>query len=233
MLLDNCTNLGPMARPSVPLISKQSAVEAALRLIDERGLKGLNMRALGAELGVNAASLYHHFENKEAIERAVGEYVLDTARLTIQPDVDWRTALIQAEVAYRKGLLRHPNALALLLHLPADGTAQAFWNSLVDATRREGIPDAILATLVRALHRLTVGFAIVAMGDTEEASPPPWVAMIQGGPDDDDAFALACSALLDGFLARQGLPTTAATKGGRARGRAKPRQPAAPASAKR
>ena len=39
----------------------------ATELLDEVGVEGLSMRALGARLGVEAMSLYHHVPNKEAL----------------------------------------------------------------------------------------------------------------------------------------------------------------------
>lgn len=40
---------------------------AALAIIDEEGLPALNMRRLGASLGVDAMALYRHLPNKQAI----------------------------------------------------------------------------------------------------------------------------------------------------------------------
>jgi AcrR family transcriptional regulator len=55
-----------MVRPIVPLISRQGAVHAALGIIDARGLSGLSIRALGAELGVNGASLYYTSKTRQS-----------------------------------------------------------------------------------------------------------------------------------------------------------------------
>ena len=40
---------------------------AALRLVDGEGMGALSMRRLGAELGVDPMSIYHHLPGKEAV----------------------------------------------------------------------------------------------------------------------------------------------------------------------
>lgn len=54
-------------------LSRERIVAAALELVDERGLEGLTMRALGRKLGVEAMALYHYFPSKGALIEAIGE----------------------------------------------------------------------------------------------------------------------------------------------------------------
>jgi AcrR family transcriptional regulator len=196
-----------MARPSVPLISRQGAVEAALGIIDARGLSGLSIRAMGAELGVNGASLYYHFENKAELEMAIAEWVLDTARLPVRPETDWRSSIIEANVAYREALLCHPNAVPLLLRLPLEAVAHPYWDSLVEATRREGLPDAALAVLTRALLSHAIGSAILVQRGMVDDGEPPWAALEDKDLDETASFVAASRAMLEGILAKHGLPT--------------------------
>jgi AcrR family transcriptional regulator len=196
-----------MARPIVPLISRQGSVQAALRIIDARGLTGLSIRALGAELGVNGASLYYHFENKAELEMAIAEWVLDTARLPVRPDKDWRSSLIEAFVAYREAFLRHPNALPLLLRLPLGAVAHPYWDSLVEATRRDGLPDAALAVLTRGLVSHAIGSAILVQRGMVDDGVPPWAALEDKNVDETVSFVSASRAMLEGILAKHGLPS--------------------------
>jgi len=46
---------------------RDDIVAAARRLLDEHGVKGLAMRALGREVGVTAPTLYDYFPSKEAL----------------------------------------------------------------------------------------------------------------------------------------------------------------------
>ena len=54
-------------------LSRDRIVAAALDLVDEQGLEGLTMRALGRKLGVEAMALYHYFPSKDALIEAIGE----------------------------------------------------------------------------------------------------------------------------------------------------------------
>lgn len=196
-----------MARPSSPLISRANATVAALRIIDTEGLTGLSMRALGAVLGVNGASLYHHFDSKAAIEIAVAEYVLDTERLPIGPDDDWQTSLVRAQVAYRDALLRHPNALPLLLRLPGQPAMQSYFESLVGGARRDGVPADAMVQIVGGLQALAIGSAIIVQRRmTGDESSPAWMELAGTTPGGDaNTFADTCRALIDGVLAERGV----------------------------
>ncbi|HEX9547693.1 MAG TPA: TetR family transcriptional regulator [Acidimicrobiales bacterium] len=196
-----------MVRPIVPLISRQGAVQAALGIIDARGLSGLSIRALGAELGVNGASLYYHFENKAELEMAIAEWVLDTARVPVRPETDWRSSIFEAHVHYREALLRHPNAVPLLLRLPFRAVGQPYWDSLVEATRREGLPDAALAVLARGLVSHAIGSAILVQHGMVDDGTPPWAALEDKDVDETASFVAAGRAMLEGILAKHGLPS--------------------------
>jgi AcrR family transcriptional regulator len=51
--------------------TRTAILEAARDLLAERGLEALSMRAVARRVGVSATAIYHHFENKEALVRAV------------------------------------------------------------------------------------------------------------------------------------------------------------------
>lgn len=59
----------------VPL-SRERIVEAAMALVERRGLGGFTTRGLGAALGCEAMSLYHHFPSKQHLQDAMVERVI-------------------------------------------------------------------------------------------------------------------------------------------------------------
>jgi TetR/AcrR family tetracycline transcriptional repressor len=104
-----------MGRPKEPLIEVNRVVEVALEIIDETGLDGLNMRLLGRRLGVNSASLYHHFHNKDDILQAVREYIVRKAKVPARlANKPWDEQLMILGKAYRAGMANHPNAVLLV-----------------------------------------------------------------------------------------------------------------------
>ena len=59
-----------------PSLTKERVLQAAVDLADRDGLGALTMRRLGAELGVEAMSLYKHVANKEEILDRIVELVV-------------------------------------------------------------------------------------------------------------------------------------------------------------
>lgn len=114
---------GKMARMSTgerPTLDRELLAETALKLIDRDGLAALSMRKLGAELGVEAMSLYHYVKNKDDLL----DSVLD--RLYTEVDVLPKDSGIEWEAAIRHGLrslhdvlIRHPASVELFSSRPA------------------------------------------------------------------------------------------------------------------
>jgi AcrR family transcriptional regulator len=105
-----------MARPKVPLIDRAEVVAKALEIIDRDGLEGFSIRGIGRELGVNGASLYHHFSDKEAILHGVRMLIIRESRVADRPRPadSWQDYLRRTTTGYRRSLLRHPNAAVLV-----------------------------------------------------------------------------------------------------------------------
>ena len=59
-------DVGMISTARTPL-TRDRIIEAAVSYADENGVDDLSMRKLGAELGVEAMSLYNHVENKDDI----------------------------------------------------------------------------------------------------------------------------------------------------------------------
>ncbi|MGR6922261.1 TetR/AcrR family transcriptional regulator [[Actinomadura] parvosata] len=89
-----------------PLLTRESIVAEAVRLLDEEGLDNLSMRRLGSRLGAGATSLYRHVASKDellelALDAVYGELPL--------PDTgEWRTTVTEVARAMRATILRHP-----------------------------------------------------------------------------------------------------------------------------
>lgn len=104
-------------------LNRVRIARAALELTDEVGLPGLSMRKLGAALGVEAMSLYHHVANKDDLLDAVLEQLyLDIELPTHLPDDDWETAVRLGLKAFLDVLIGHPAALELFSMRPAPST---------------------------------------------------------------------------------------------------------------
>jgi AcrR family transcriptional regulator len=82
-----------MAYPK--LLSPEEILKMAVHLVEHGGADGLSLRAVAAELGVKAPSLYRYFPDKEALEVAVAEEILSVML------VEFRTASATSDTEIR------------------------------------------------------------------------------------------------------------------------------------
>lgn len=77
-----------MARkPADQSVSKEAIIRAAAAVLRRKGYEATTMKDIAAEVNLTAASLYHHFKNKNALLLAVLEEGMDYAIERIQPIV--------------------------------------------------------------------------------------------------------------------------------------------------
>ena len=96
-----------------PPLTTDRVLRAAVDLADREGLGALTMRRLGAELGVEAMSLYKHVANKEAILDGVVELIVSQIEIPSQ-DTPWKQAMRRRAVSARGVLASHTWAIGLL-----------------------------------------------------------------------------------------------------------------------
>lgn len=75
-----------MARkPADQSVSKDDIIQAAAEVLKQKGYEATTMKDIAAEVDLTAASLYHHFKNKNALLLAVLEGGMDYAIEHIRP----------------------------------------------------------------------------------------------------------------------------------------------------
>jgi len=129
-------------------LTRRRVADAALVLIDDRGLEGLSMRKLGASLGVEAMSLYNHVSNKDDLLHAVTDelYVKILAAYG-EPRGDWRSKARRMAAGYVHVAAEHPNAIPLLVERPVTTPRGQEFMSLVVSIFDDVTDDMRLAAL--------------------------------------------------------------------------------------
>ncbi|MFD9001805.1 TetR/AcrR family transcriptional regulator [Streptomyces sp. NPDC059582] len=89
-------------------LTKKQIVDTAIELLDEEGLEGLNMRALGKRLSSAATAVYWHVKNKDNLVLLAGDQVWDEIELPDLAAVDWRAAAVRMATGLHAMLARHP-----------------------------------------------------------------------------------------------------------------------------
>jgi TetR/AcrR family transcriptional regulator, tetracycline repressor protein len=206
-------------------LTRQKVIEAALQVMDREGLDGFNMRKLGAELGVEAMSLYNHIKNKDDLLDAVNETLILQAQYPQQPDVTPYQALWDFAHAYRDVLRAHPRVITLVAtrQLRTEPSL-AILERLLTTMHRAHISRLRALYAVNSLASFIIGHAFIDVaglavpGAEQEGDPmdiwrrlpvnhyPILQAAIHEFQqwDADDEFDYGLQTLLQGFLPPDG-----------------------------
>lgn len=133
---------------------RQDVVERAIAVLDERGIDGLTMRRLAADLGVQPGALYHHFAGKEALFAAIADEILRRGRRPAEI-MAWDAELQLLCVGLRDAMRRHRDG-ALLIAQVHRADAEALERPLRDALGRAGADDDLARVGARVLVRFVL-----------------------------------------------------------------------------
>lgn len=144
-------------------VTRDEVLNAALTIIDEGGAEALSMRKLATALGIEAMSLYHHFPDKDAILNGVVERVFGEMHMTEPFPEDWMSMAEEMMVAFRRVLLEHPNAIALMARRPLNtGVSADFVEAPLAVLAGSGLPPERIGQLYQSLVSYAFGHAFVA-----------------------------------------------------------------------
>jgi AcrR family transcriptional regulator len=103
-------------------LNLERTLQVALVIADDEGLEAVTMRRVARELGVEAASLYHHVNGKSQILDGLVDVVAAEVERPL-PSADWRAAISERARNTRACLRRHPWAVSLMAARTSPGPA--------------------------------------------------------------------------------------------------------------
>lgn len=136
-------------------LTKEVLFETALRIVDTEGLEALTMRRLASELGVEAASLYHHVPNKDALLDGVLTVMRTEIRLPDPIPSDWKELMAAIFDEYGRVLAAHPNLVSL-----AGRRVETDPDSGLVFLTQIGFSDDDAVELWQSMIACVVGFAV-------------------------------------------------------------------------
>ena len=95
-------------------LTREQIVKAAIDLLDDEGLEGLNMRARGKRLGSAATAVYWHVGSKDNLIALAGDKAWNEITLPDLTTTDWRTAATQMATDLYARVIRHPGLVQAL-----------------------------------------------------------------------------------------------------------------------
>jgi len=172
-------------------LDQRRIIDAAVRFIDEHGLRMLTMQRLGAYLGVEGMALYRHVPGREALLDGVVESVVD--ELFGDPDVHleahagWVDYLQRLAHGLRRIALAHPEVFPLVATRPPAAPwvrpplrSLRWIESLLEVMTEAGFSDENAAAVYRAFSSFLLGYLLlevsgrgVETGPVEEPDVTP------------------------------------------------------------
>jgi AcrR family transcriptional regulator len=150
----------PQTRPGLAL-SRERIAAAAMALVDREGLAALSTRRLGAELGCEAMSIYHHFPGKAHLMDALVELMLKEAHVAMADDWDWLERLRRAAHGFRAMALKHPKFFPFFaIHRLNTPTGAAYLNGVIGILRAAGFSDRDASAYFRQIGYYLTGAAL-------------------------------------------------------------------------
>ncbi len=172
-------------------LDAERIIAAAVRFIDEHGLRMLTMQRLGAYLGVEGMALYRYVPGREALLDGVVEAVVD--ELFQDPDVHleahagWVDYLQRLAHGLRRIALTHPEVFPLVATRPPAAPwvrpplrSLRWIESLLQVMTDAGFSDENAAAVYRTFSSFLLGYLLlevaghgVEIGPVEEPDVTP------------------------------------------------------------
>lgn len=144
-------------------VTHERLYTTALAMIDRDGLEALSMRKLGAELGVEAASLYHHVDSKAALLDGVLASVWLGPAYPTAPEGGWKRRLRDLGQRIWTVCREHPNlGPALAARGPSGGPWWELADGAVRAMREAGFDAVDAARAFDAVQGYALGASLGA-----------------------------------------------------------------------
>jgi len=140
-------------------LNRDRIIDAAVVFADQHGADELSMRKLGAELGVEAMSLYNHVANKDEILDGMIDHVFRAIPLP-DPREDWRVSVRTTGIAAMEQFTAHSWVVSLLMQRGNFGNASlVFMNQVLGILRAAGFSDEDTHHAWQMLASHTMGYA--------------------------------------------------------------------------
>ncbi|OBJ38370.1 hypothetical protein A5621_13500 [Mycobacterium colombiense] len=137
-------------------------MEASLRIIDVEGLEAFSLHRLARDLNVQAPSLYHHFSDKAELLKAVARAIVLETRLPDPKSVpNWIEWLVALSLAFRQSVLRHRNAVPVLMQFMPRDVMTRNYNFTAGYLRDVGVREEKVVMILDGLDKLTLGAAAI------------------------------------------------------------------------
>jgi TetR/AcrR family tetracycline transcriptional repressor len=151
-----------------PRLERAKVIDAALELLNESGFDGLSLRRLAAKVGVKAAALYWHFENKQDLVDQLAARIIqeEYERHPLPAGSDWQH-LLEALATHTRDALERYREGALVV-AKADLRKALNWKNreaLIAQLTNQGLSTELALTALFTVSRFTLGYVFEIQAD--------------------------------------------------------------------
>ncbi|WP_329224956.1 TetR/AcrR family transcriptional regulator C-terminal domain-containing protein [Streptomyces sp. NBC_00111] len=154
--------------PTASQLTRAAVIDAALQVLDERGLDGLSTRAVADRLGVRMNTVLWHVKTKARMLELMADAVLAGIRYDDLPDAPPARAR-ELVGRYRHALLARRDGAALVTGTyPAEPNTLRFADRLIDAFLEAGADERQAAWTAWTVSYFTLGLTQEEQAEAEE-----------------------------------------------------------------
>jgi len=147
-----------MATETRITLNRARVIEAAVAYADTNGIDDMSMRKLGAELGVEAMSLYNHVDDKADLQSGMIDHVFAAIDLP-DPELDWKEQTRRIGRAAMEQFATHPWVVFLLMQQGNTGPGSLrFMDYVVGVLLRAGFSESDTHHAWQMLASHTMGY---------------------------------------------------------------------------
>jgi AcrR family transcriptional regulator len=140
----------PRTQPAKPPLSKEAVLDAGLRVLRAKGIDGVTMRAVAAELDTGPASLYVYVANRRELLDEMFEQVAGQIELGDEPDAErWREQ-VEGLLTRILGVLEEHHGIARvpLANVPTGPNTTRVAERVIALLRAGGVDDRSIAWFI-------------------------------------------------------------------------------------
>lgn len=188
-------------------LTRDTIVDAAIELLDEVGLAKLSTRRLAGRLGIQNASLYWHFKNKDALLDAMSARLYNAVVPPPQvhaPDFDWAEWLAEGARAIHRVALSKRDGARIMLRIrldDPDALRRIARNTAV--LQEKGFTELEAQYALQTLRRFALGSALQEQQNLGLAVDTPGLA-------GEDVFEFGLRLVIDSLRRHPEAQTIAA-----------------------
>jgi TetR/AcrR family tetracycline transcriptional repressor len=174
-------------------LDRQQILDASFRIIRKSGVEKLSLRALAAELGIQAPSLYWHISNKTELMNLLALTFYAQAFERVPGDLDWREWLEYYGRTFHKLLLaQRDSALLCAAYSPAPAAAADGFATVSAPLVARGLSRRKALMYLGSVISLATGWALNQQQKGMRES-------LSGEISLDRSFRVGLHALVSGF----------------------------------